>query len=201
MAFRANVIDMKRRYTMSARAASVQQTGERILMAAFYRFKVALFDEVTLDQIAADADVAVQTVIRRFGSKEGIVWALTEIREAQVDAQRGQAPVGDVDGAVANLIDHYEAEGDLMMHLLRQENRVPAFADVAARGRMIHAQWCARVFAPWLQTRSGVERRRLSAQLIAICDLYTWHLLRRQQGLSQRQTKLALLELLEGTLS
>lgn len=192
---------MKRRYTMSARADAVQQTGERILAAAFDRFKVALFDEVTLDQIAADAEVTVQTVIRRFGSKEGIVAALTQIREAEVDAQRGDAPVGDLGGAMANLVEHYEAEGDLMMHLLRQENRVPAFAEVAARGRRIHAQWCARVFAPWLDARSGVARQRLGAQLVAICDLYTWYLLRRQQGLSQRQTKLALLELLTGTLT
>lgn len=186
---------------MSARADTVQQTGERILTAAFDRFKVALFDEVTLDHIAADADVTVQTVIRRYGSKEGIIWALTQTREAQVGAQRGHAPRGDLAGAVANLLNHYEAEGDLMMHLLRQEDRVAAFAEIAARGRTVHADWCDRVFAPWLDARSGVARRRLSAQLVAICDLYTWHLLRRQQGLSQRQTKLALLELLEGTLS
>lgn len=186
---------------MSARADAVQQTAERILAAAFDRFTVALFDEVTLDQIAADAEVTVQTVIRHFGSKDGIVAALTELRAADVDAQRGEAPVGDLGGAMANLVEHYEAEGDLMMHLLRQENRVPAFAEVAARGRRIHAQWCARVFAPWLDARSGVARQRLGAQLVAICDLYTWYLLRRQQGLSRRQTRLAMLELLEGTLS
>lgn len=186
---------------MSARADAVQQTGERILAAAFDRFAAAVFDEVTLDQIAADAEVSVQTVIRRFGSKEGIVQALTQIRAAQVDAQRAEAPVGDLEGSLANLVDHYEAEGDLMMHLLRQENRVPAFAEVAARGRRLHAQWCARVFAPWLDARTGVARQRLGAQLLAVCDLYTWYLLRRQQGLSQRQTQLALLELLEGMLS
>ncbi|WP_344256614.1 helix-turn-helix domain-containing protein [Terrabacter carboxydivorans] len=171
------------------------------MAAAFDRFTVALFDEVTLEQIAADAGVTVQTVIRRFGSKEGIVAALTQIREAEVTAQRGDAPVGDLEGALANLVEHYEAEGDLMMHLLRQEHRVPAFAAVAARGRQIHAQWCARVFAPWLDARSGVDRRRLGAQLVATCDLYTWHLLRRQEGLSRRQTKTALLELVEGILS
>ena len=200
-ALRTSVTDMKRGYVLSARADTFRLTGERILTAAFDRFKVALFDEVTLDQIAADSGVTVQTIVRRFGSKEGLIWALAEIREAQVDAQRGQAPAGNVAAAVANLLDHYEAEGDLMMHLLRQENRVPAFAAVAAQGRKVHAEWCARVFAPWLDARTGVARRRLIAQLVAICDLYMWHLLRRQQGLSQLQTKLALLELLEGALA
>lgn len=192
---------MKQAYVMSVRAETARQTGERILAAAFARFRTALYDEVTLEQIAADSDVTVQTVIRRFGSKEGIVRALMEIQEPRVDAQRSEAPVGDVVGAVANLVAHYEAEGDLMLHLLRQEQRVPAFAEVVARGRAIHADWCSRVFAPWLGERTGVARARMSAQLVAVCDLYTWYLLRRQQGLSRRQTELALVELLEGTLS
>ncbi|MDQ0279318.1 AcrR family transcriptional regulator [Arthrobacter silviterrae] len=192
---------MKQRYVMSVRADAFRQTGERILAAAYARFKVALFDEVTLDQIAADAEVTVQTVIRRFGSKAGIVAELTRIREAQVDAHRRDAPVGNLAGAVANLIEFYEAEGDLMMHLLRQESRVRAFAEIAEHGRKVHVEWCARVFASGLEARSGVARKRLAAQLVAICDLYTWHLLRRQQRLSQRQTKLALMELLEGALS
>jgi AcrR family transcriptional regulator len=192
---------MKRQYTMSARADAAQLTGERILTAAFDRFRTALFDEVTLDQIAADADVTVQTVIRRFGSKDGLIWALAPLYEARVQVPRGDAPVGDVAGAVANLLEHYEAEGDLMMHLLRQESRVPAFAEIATRGRKLHSSWCTRVFAPWIDARSGVARQRLRAQLVTVCDLYTWHLLRRQQGLSHRQTKLALLELVEGTLA
>jgi AcrR family transcriptional regulator len=192
---------MKKGYVQSARAEATRQTGQRILAAAFARFRVALYDEVTLDQIAADADVTVQTVIRRFGSKEGIVHRLTEIQQTRVDAQRGDAPVGDVVGAVTNLLDHYESEGDLMLHLLRQETRVPALAEIAAHGRQVHADWCARVFAPWLGARTGVARRRLSAQLVAICDLYTWQLLGRQQGLSRRQTEMALCELLEGVLS
>jgi hypothetical protein len=41
----------------------------------------------------------------------------------------------------------------------------------------------------------------LRAQLVAVCDVYTWRLLRRQSGLSRRQTELALTELLEGVLS
>ncbi len=185
---------------MSARADAVRQTGERILAASSARFRTALFDEVTLDQIAADAGVTVQTVIRRFGSKEGIISALGELWNAEIKGQRSQAPVGDLGGAVANLLDNYEANGDVLMHLLRQEHRVPTYAAFAAGGRTFHIEWCAEVFAPWLDDRSGADRKRLDAQLVAICDLYTWHLLRRQQGLTQRQTGAAVLELLEGIL-
>jgi AcrR family transcriptional regulator len=192
---------MKRSYVQMTRARSAQQNGERILDAAYTRFISAHYDEVTLDQIAADAGLTVQTVIRRFGSKEGIIRSLTELITARVAAQRGAAPVGDLRGAVANLVEHYEREGDMVLHLLRQEHRVPAYAEVTDRGRRLHSDWCARVFAPWLDGSNGVERQRRSAQVVAVCDVYTWYLLRRQRGLSRRQTELALVELLEGVLT
>ena len=42
-----------------------------------------------------------------------------------------------------------------------------------------------------------MDRRRRLAQLVSICDVYTWKLLRKDAGLSRRQTELALIELLQ----
>ena len=41
-----------------------------------------------------------------------------------------------------------------------------------------------------------VEHQRRLAQLVAVCDVYTWKLLRRDAGLSRDQTELAIVELL-----
>ena len=191
---------MKRSYVQTTRARSAEQTGERILDAARARFTAADYEEVTLDQVAADAGVTVQTVIRRFASKDGVVRALADRIGPQVLAQRGEAVAGDLDGAVGNLVEHYEHEGDMVLHLLRQERRVPAYAEVTDLGRQLHADWCARVFAPWIDAFRGADRQRLTAQVVAVCDVHTWFLLRRQAGLSRRQTELALSELLTGVL-
>jgi hypothetical protein len=142
----------------------------------------------------------VQTVLRRFGSKEGLVRAVTESQTPEVTAQRDEASIGDIARAIANLVDHYESIGDLVMLLLRQEERVPSFAEVTAFGKKYHAGWIDRVFARWLEERTGDERHRLHAQLVATCDTYTWYLLRRQQGLSRAQTQLALIEIVTGIL-
>lgn len=192
---------MKRAYVQTARARSAEETGERILGAAFARFTRHWYDEVTLDQIAADAGVSVQTVIRRFGSKEGVVRALAAVKHVEIEAQRLDGPTEDVPATVANLVAHYEAEGTVVLHLLRQEERVPAFAEITDRGKQMHEEWCRRVFDPWLGARTGVARRCLLAQLVAICDVYTWDLLRHRQGLSPRQTRLALVTMLNGVLS
>ena len=42
----------------------------------------------------------------------------------------------------------------------------------------------------------GVARDRRLAQLVAVCDVYTWKLLRRDAGLDRKSTELAMVELL-----
>lgn len=185
---------------MGARAQAAAATGSRILDAARKRFLTQPYDEVTLDDIASDAEVAVQTVLRRFGSKEGVARAMSEQRVPMVVAERGQAAVGDVAGAIANLVDHYEQMGAEVMQMLRQELRVPVFAEITTAGRIYHRAWVDRVFAPWLDQRRGASRRRLRGQLVAACDVYTWHLLRIQCELSRRATEQSIRELVEGVL-
>ncbi len=187
----------RRPYRMVARAESAAATGERILDAAVEVFWELPGEQITLDEVARRAGVTVQTVIRRFGGSDGLFAAAAEREAERVRRQRNEAPVGDAAGAVRVLVDHYEAMGDRVLRLLAEEERVPGLREVADRGRVLHREWCARTFAPALAGRVGVERRRRLAQLVAICDVYSWKLLRRDAGLSRRQTELALGELLE----
>ncbi len=88
-----------------------------------------------------------------------------------------------------------------MLRILGEEGRIPGLREIADRGRVLHRRWCARVFCPALAGRGGVERQRRLAQLVAVCDIYTWKLLRRDARLSRRQTELALVELLQPLLN
>ena len=186
----------KRPYRMGARAEAAAETGRRILEAVIELHMERFFDQVSLEDIAERAGVTVQTVIRRFGNKERLIEAATEEVTRRVERQRDQAPVGDVRGAVENLVDHYEEWGDSVLRLLAQEERVPAFRSVTDAGRALHYEWVERTFAPILVDRTGKARRRLLAELIAICDVYFWKLLRRDLGLSRKQTELALREMI-----
>jgi AcrR family transcriptional regulator len=182
---------------MVARAETTAATAERIIDAAVELFWESPGASVSLDEVAQRADVTVQTVIRRFGGRDGLIIAAAERETQRVGRQRDTAPVGDPAGAVRVLVDHYEDMGDRVVRLLAEELREPALRPAAERGRIFHRAWCARVFAPALATRSGVDHRRMLAQLVAVCDVYTWKLLRRDAGLSRRQTELAIVELLE----
>jgi AcrR family transcriptional regulator len=184
----------KRPYRMRARAEAAAEMGRRILEATIELHTERFFDQVSLEDIAERSGVSVQTVIRRFGSKARLIEAAAEEGNRQVVPQRGQAPAGDIEGAVKNLMDHYEEWGDTALRLLAQEERVPAFRSLTDAGRAFHYQWVERVFAPFLAKRTGEVHQRLLAELIAVCDVYFWKLLRRDLGLSREQTELAIRE-------
>lgn len=206
MLFDVTVTDMKvaarpapprRPYRMEARAASAAATGERILDAAVAVFWEGPTVQLSLHEIASRAGVTVQTVIRRFGGKDGVIAAAVERETAKVAATRDPALVTSVVEAVQQLVDHYEALGDRVIKMLAEEVRTPALRQVADTGRRFHREWCERVFAGTLAPLAGRTRARRLAQFVAVCDVYTWKLLRRNAGLSRQQTELALLELLE----
>jgi AcrR family transcriptional regulator len=184
----------RRPYRMRARAEAAAETGRRILEAVIELHRERYFDQISLEDIAGRAGVTVQTVIRRFGSKERLIEAAAEEGKRQVIRQRDQAPVGDIEGAVENLVDHYEEWGESALRLLAQEERVAAFRSVTDAGRALHYEWVERTFAPLLAKRTGAARQRLLAELIAICDVYFWKLLRRDMGLSREQAELAIRE-------
>ena len=182
---------------MVARAAGAAATGERILDAAVAAFWERPTDQVSLDDIARRAGVSVQTVIRRFGGRDGLVAAAIERESQRVQVERDPAAVTDVGGAVRQLVRHYETMGDRVLAMLAEEVRNPALRDVAASGRRFHRAWCESVFESPLALLTGRSRERRLAQLVAVCDVYTWKLLRRDAGLGRQETELALLELLE----
>jgi AcrR family transcriptional regulator len=182
---------------MDARAASSAATAERILDATIAAFWESPGAQMSLDDVAQRAGVTVQTVIRRFGNKERLLAAAGEREAARVAAERDPAVIGDVAGAIRQLLDHYETRGDQVMRLLAEEQRLPGLQSIVDRGRAVHRDWCKRVFATPLRAKTGADRRRRLAQLVAVCDVYTWKLLRRDAGLSRRQTEVALFELIQ----
>lgn len=191
-----NIAAPRRPYRMVARAQAAARTGERILDAAVEVFFEEPTANISLEEVARRAGVTVQTVIRRFGGREGLL-AAAGTRESEKIRQERDVEPGDLRAAVRVLVGHYERTGDHVLRMLAEESRSPTLAGIADRGREMHREWCKAVFAPALEGLSGSELRRRLAQLVAICDVYTWMLLRRQSGLSRRQAELAMCELIK----
>lgn len=171
-----------------------------MLDAALRRFATALFDEVTLDAIADDAGVTVQTVIRRFGSKEDLFSLLIEREGVRILADRTPASSdrGDIAAAVRALVSHYERDGAMVLNLLRQEDRFPLIAETLETARRVHEVWVEEQLQLLLDGSSGDERRLRLDALLAATDIYVWKVLRVDRGRSVEEVEEAMLALLEG---
>lgn len=171
----------RRLYRQTARATATEATGERILNSFLRRFQTQWFDEITLDVVAKDAGVTIQTVLRRFGAKEQLLQATAEHLRKAIHARRA-VDSGDVLRSVDVLAADYEAVGNLVWRVLAQEQRYPALKALAELGRAEHRQWLSEVFRPWLNELAPKARAARLDALFVATDLYVWKLVRRDLG-------------------
>src|SRR5689334_15943416 len=183
----------KRRYRMGARAAAAAQTRERILEAARELFMAApFFDDVSLEQIAERAGVALKTVQRRFGSKDELM-----LESARHETRERLVEPGDLSAIVRVLSARYEETMDVMLRYLPLEARLPAVASLLAQARQGHWRWLEDAFAPQLPEPGSPLHRRRVAELFVATEVYAWHALRRHFGLGPKLAEQALRETLE----
>jgi|SRR6478609_4555174 len=182
----------KRQYRMGVRAQRSEATAKRIREVALERFLSRSYDDVTLGEIAEAAGVTVPTLIAHFGRKEDLFVAVLEDWGGRMIEFRQEAPAGDHAGAIRNLLEHYDAAGDHILHLLAEEDRFPNVRAMTDEGRKFHREWVERVFGPDLAGLRGVRQERLVVQLILATDLLAWKLMRCDMKLSRRQTEAAM---------
>lgn len=177
---------VRRPYRMDARSAAAAATTDRIIDVARRRFATMAFDQVTLSDIATEAGVGVQTLLRRFASKEDLLIAVVQRRSNAIRTIRDASPLDDPASAIHDLIDTYERFGDEVLALMAQETRNPVVAGIVRAGRDYHHEWVARIWGSFLRSLPRRDQTISNAQLVAATDLYTWKIYRRDIGLSRR---------------
>ncbi len=177
-------------YNMELRAAAVEATRERIVVAAAEVFLDRWYDDVTLADIARRAGVSGQTVINHYGGKEQLATAAYDYLGQQITLRRYTPEPGDVEGAVEALVEDYEVTGDAVIRMLALEEKVATLGPLLAHGRNSHREWVETMF----------QTPELVPELIVATDVYSWKLLRRDQGLSREQTAAAIRHMVQAIL-
>jgi AcrR family transcriptional regulator len=180
---------MARPYTMKARAASAEATRRRILDVAVSLLKSRFRSEIRLDDVAAGAQVTVQTIINVFGGRSALLDKALAALLRNLRAQRLRPAPGDIDAAIGALVEHYEVFGDLVIRNLAEN----ADRELIETGRAGHRQWVQQQFAPQIAMLDAKRRRVLTDQLVCACDVYNWKLLRRDMGRSRAETETTIL--------
>lgn len=187
-----------RSYTMRARAESTSKTRERILDAVIALSEERLSVEIVLDDVAARAGVSVQTVLRHFGSRQGLFVQAQARQVAQVRAERA-TPVGDAASAVRIIVAFYDRLGEWSLRLQAQEHSDELSRQTVELGRRVHREWVEEVFAPQLAGQR--DRKELVDLLVVATDVLTWKILRRDGGMDRSTTCKRMLRLVRAVLA
>lgn len=188
----------KRPYRMSARAVETAATRERLLASAWQHFATRPYASVRLREIAAAAQVTVQTLHIHFGAKDQLLTAAFVWWGSQEMTQRDTAPIGDLDGAVAVLFDRYETHGPAILRMLAQEEQIPAIHQMTDAGRVYHRAWAERTFQPLLGSLRGEPRQRRLTAIVVATDLLVWKLLRQDMQLDRAAAERVVVEMARG---
>ncbi len=200
----------QRSYKQVARAKAQEQTRETLLQAATEEVERDNWTQASLESVAGRAGVSKQTVLRHFGSKQGLLDAVIRRTSSLIIKERNDAPIGDIPGAVANLMRHYERYGDIVVRMLPYRDamvrvmggeRGNSIVRAVDYGHEIHEQWVLRTFEPQLAELSPHKRERRLAQLVAMCDVYVWKILRCDIGLEVEEVEEAIVEMIERLLA
>ncbi len=187
---------VNRPYRMQARGRGVAETRERILAAAYEQWSERPYDVVSLQSVAEAAGVSRQTIARQFGTKDDLAFAVVDWQRPREDALRAVEP-GDVDAAVARLVDRYEQMGDANVRILELEGRVPAIDHLLAVSRAGHREWIERILLHGIEPE---DREELVHGLYAATDVTVWKLLRRDLEQSRASTSAVIRRLVRGVL-
>lgn len=187
-----------RTYRKKARAEAEEATGKAILDAALNAFTRDPFDRVTLQQIADNSGVTVQTIIRRFGSKESLFEQLAAREGERIIAEREVPETDSLSTALGALLGHYERDGEMISRFVSQEKLFEPVRKVVATGRRVHREWVERHCRHLLLNLEGRNRERMLMAAISATDLSLWKLLRHDYGLDSESVAAVMELMLDG---
>ncbi len=191
----------QRPYKQVARARASARTRDALLDSANDELFAGDWSKASLESLSARAGVTKQTLLRHFGSKDGLLIEAIMRGAARVHDQRWSAPRGDIAGTVENLLDHYEEWGERSMRIGAWQRGPVMLALVSKAARKFHYDWVEYTFGPWLDPLDGQTRVRRRAALIALCDLQSWWILSHDLELPRSEIHVILLDMIERLLA
>jgi AcrR family transcriptional regulator len=180
-------VTVKRRYRSEVRSVRALATRDAITAAARRLFASRGYAATSIETIAKEAGVAVQTVYAIFGSKRAVLESLLDALDDQAGLDElgralANSPPLDQAAAVARFLTRLFTRGaDIIAAARAAGAGDPALRALARKGLARHHQGMTRIAQGW--ARAGVLRPDLSARdataiLEAITSYEVFHHLR-----------------------
>ena len=158
------------------------ETRAQLMYAAIRLFAERGFDHVTVEDIAAEANVSASTFFRYFESKAGAVFGLARMRLDALEAQLAERPDGD--SALEIIADFWLSQVDGVLAapdvFHAQQELAERYSPIAAeRSRVFDAARArmARAMREEYPDRPAVETEMLATVIISavFTSMRVWH--------------------------
>jgi AcrR family transcriptional regulator len=200
--------EVKRAYRSPRRREQAKETRRRILAAARALFVGEGYGRTTIDAIAAEAGVAVQTVYAAFGSKGAILMALLDQLVIEADLPRLRQGLAAATGnprrqlhEAISFTGRLYAAGFDLIDLARTVSGVePDLARMWQAGEQRRYEVDSELVAEWARAgalRSGLSARAATDLLWALSGPDAFRLLIKERAWSERSRVERLSRMLE----
>ncbi len=173
---------------MQTRTKSAEITRQKILSAVVNLWSSYAINEISLEMVAEHSGLTMRTILRKFGSREGMLTASIAHASEKILHARDLAPAGNLTKALEVLLSEYEATGDAVIRTIMLQDSLPFAKSIIQGGIQIHRDWCKRVFAPYLPSLESDSYEMELSAFVCATEIYLWKLLRRDLNKSYKQT-------------
>lgn len=188
----------KQTYDNSKRLKEAEKTRHEIIKAFGRLWNRYSINDITLEMIAEEAGMTTRTIMRKFGSKKGLLTESLPILADQIESERRETKVGDIDGILQALLSSYEIMGEAAIRTICLEPDLEIARKIGQKGRELHRKWCTEMFAPYLPEHHSPEFDVQLNAFIAATEIYLWKLMRKDLKLNKEQTLAIFKNLVEG---
>ncbi len=185
-------------YDNSKRLIDAEITKHEIINAFGRLWNQYSIKEITLEMVSNESGVTTRTIMRKFGSKVGLLTESLPILTAQVEAQRKVTKAGDIDAILQALLSNYESMGEAAIRTINLESELEIAREIGRKGRELHRNWCIQMFSPYLPEQNTPEFEIQLNSFIAATEIYLWKLMRKDLKLSREKTLAIFKNMVEG---
>ena len=190
----------KKSYSANIQIEIKSHTKKRILAAVKTLAMDYWLDEITLFQIADKAKVSIQTLFRHFGSRDQLIRQAVNLISAEILMQHAIPEEVSVQSIVSNLIDYYELNGQWIIRLRSQAERLAEFDEFQAGWQNSHHRWIEDSFAIYLQALTTVSKNELADTLFGLTDVHFWYVYHHELRKSRQELNLIWIRILRSLL-